>query len=32
MILEDIAEGLSLEDIKKNTGAEFKVKDNLGTF
>eukprot|EP00331_Platyophrya_macrostoma_P004408 CAMPEP_0176425152 /NCGR_PEP_ID=MMETSP0127-20121128/11236_1 /TAXON_ID=938130 /ORGANISM="Platyophrya macrostoma, Strain WH" /LENGTH=495 /DNA_ID=CAMNT_0017806293 /DNA_START=44 /DNA_END=1531 /DNA_ORIENTATION=+ len=32
MILEDIAEGLSLEDIKKNTGAEFKVKNNLGTF
>jgi len=32
MILNDIAKGLSLEDIKKNTGCDFKVANKVGTF
>jgi 3-oxoacid CoA-transferase len=32
LTLKEIAEGLTLEDIKKSTGCKFETYDNIGTF
>jgi len=32
LTLVEIAEGVDLEDLRKKTGAEFEVAENLGTF